>query len=376
MGESDLTGGRGPIVAGDGVGVKDDNPFHITYSGQFAPWMAHNGISLAFTTYTAGKTVLIGPGLDGNIAVSERNFGRAMALRATGSGLYLSTEHQVWRFENGLEPGCRLGNWDSIYMPRRSDVTGGVDIHDVQVDRDGRLLVAVTLYNCLAELDGRGSFSPLWRPAFISEITNEDRCHFNGFCLENGEPAYASVVAASNVADGWRTRRADGGMVIDMRDDSVVASGLSMPHTPRMHQGELYVLEAGSGWFGRIDRQARRFERLKWLPGFLRGLCFHGDYAVIGLSKPRNHIFSGLPLDGELARRGREPECAVYVMRLSDGEICHTLTITGGVEEIYDTAVLAGTRQPLLVGLEGEEISRFIAVGPDRSGERPRLAAE
>jgi hypothetical protein len=47
--------------------------------------------------------------------------------------------------------------------------------------------------------------------------------------------------------------------------------------------------------------------------------------------------------------------------------ICHRLAITGSVEEIYDTAVLAGCRQPMLIGTEGPEISKYIAVGPDRS---------
>ncbi len=364
---------QGPILAGDGVGVEDDNPFHVTYSGDLGAWMAHHNVSLAFTTYTAGKVVLIGPGLAGNIAVSERNFGHAMALRVTETGLYLSTEHQVWRFENGLEPGCHLDGWDRIYMPRRCDVTGAVDVHDIHIDRDGRLLVAVTLYNCLAELDGKGSFSPVWRPSFISEIANEDRCHFNGFCLEDGEAAYATVIGASNTAAGWRKMRADGGMVIDMRSDEIIVGGLAMPHTPRIYRGALYVLEAGSGWFGKVDRTTGTFQQLAWFPGFLRGLSFHGGYAVIGLSKPRNKIFTGLPLDEELNKREREPECAVYVVRLSDGAVCHTLTITGSVEEIYDTAVLAETRQPLLVGLEGDEIGKYVAVGPDRSG---RKAAE
>ena len=80
--------------------------------------------------------------------------------------------------------------------------------------------------------------------------------------------------------------------------------------------------------------------------------------------------------DAELGRRGRDPECAVYLVRLADGEVCHALRITGSVAEIYDTAVLAGTRQPLLVGLEGEEISRYVAIGPDRSGPGAAMAAE
>ncbi|EHS52559.1 Conserved hypothetical protein CHP03032 [Rhizobium sp. PDO1-076] len=358
-----------PHIAGDGVGKADSNPFHVTYSQGLVAWMRGHNLSLGFSTYAAGKVVLIGPGLCNNVAVSERNFGQAMALCVTETGLYLSTKQQVWLFENGLDAGCQLNGWDKLYMPRRSHVTGAVDIHDIHVDRDGRLLVAVTLYNCLATLDGLGSFSPVWRPDFIDRIVNEDRCHFNGFCMEDGVPAYASVVGASNTAHGWRQLRADGGMIIDIRNDHIVAQGLSMPHTPRIYRGELYLLEAGSGWFGRVDRRTGTFERHTWLPGFLRGLSFFGDYAVIGLSKPRNKVFAGLPLDSELERRGKQPECALYVVQLSSGKVLHKLAITGSLEEIYDTAILTGTSQPMLFGIESEDISKYIAIGPDRCGK-------
>lgn len=356
------------ILAGDGVGVTDDTPFHITYSAGLVAWMSANNLSLGFSTYTRGKVVLIGPGTRGQVAVSERNFGHAMALRATATGLYLSNAHQVWRFDNGLDPGVQFEGWDRLYMPRSCHVTGAVDIHDIHIDKAGRVLVAVTLYNCLAELDERGSFSPIWRPSFIDRIVNEDICHFNGFCLEDGVPAYATVTGRSTAPAGWREHRANGGLVIDMRNDRVVAEGLAMPHTPRLYRGTLYVLEAGSGWFGRIDRASGTFERLTWCPGFLRGLSFVGNYALIGLSKPRNQIFSGLPLDAEMKQRAAEPECAVYVVDLTSGEICHRLAITGSVEEIYDTAIFAGSRQPMLIGTEGPEIGKYVAVGPDRSG--------
>ena len=368
---------HGPVIAGDGVGKEDVNPFHLTPSPGLVGWMGDHDITLGFTTYGVGKVVLLGPGRGGRLAVSERSFGRAMALRATETGLYLSTQHQIWHFENGLEPGHVFDGWDRLYMPRSCHVTGGVDVHDIHLGSDGTPIAAVTLYNCLAELDDRGSFSPIWRPAFIDGIVNEDRCHLNGFCMENGVPAYASVIGASNVAGGWREMRGHGGLVIDVRTDAVVTDGLSMPHTPRLYRNELYVLEAGSGWFGRIDRQSGRFERLTWCPGFLRGLSFHGDYAVVALSKPRNEVFAGLPLDGELAQRNQEPECGVYVIRLSDYTVRHKLTITGSVEEIYDTTVLSGARQPLLIGVEREEITKYVAVGPDRStrAAAPELAA-
>jgi len=356
-----------PVIAGDGVGKEDQNPFHATPSPGMIAWMAAQRVTLGFTTYGVGKVVLIGPGRNGSVAVSERSFGRAMALRATETGLYLSTKHQVWQFENGLDEGCVFEGWDRLFMPRSCHVTGAVDVHDIHIDATDRLLVAVTQYNCLAELDSSGSFSPIWRPAFIDAIVNEDRCHLNGFCLEDGAPAYATVIGTSNTNGGWRDMRGDGGQVIDVRTDEVVLGGLSMPHTPRIYRDELYVLEAGAGWFGRVDRKSGRFERLTWCPGFLRGLSFHGDYAVVGMSKPRNEVFSGLPLDGELKRRGVEPVCAVYVIRLSDGSIRYKLDITGSVEEIYDTTILPDMVQPLLLGIESEEIAKYIAVGPDRS---------
>ncbi|MEX1154693.1 TIGR03032 family protein, partial [Parvibaculum sp.] len=248
-------------------------------------------------------------------------------------------------------------------------VTGGVDIHDLAIDRKGRLLAVVTGYNCVASLDMRGSFNPLWRPPFIDRIVGEDRCHLNGFCLDAGVPAYATVIAATNTLGGWRPHRADGGQVIDMRTGKAVAQGLAMPHSPRLYRGKLWLLEAGTGWFGWIDVATGAFNRVTWCPGFVRGLRFIGDYAIVGLSKPRNKVFEGLPLEDELKTRGREPVCGIYAINLASGEIEHTISITGSVEELYDVAFLPGARAPLLVGLQGEEARKFVFLGPDSSGK-------
>ena len=367
MKQTSVESNSGPIVAGDTVTEKPQNPFTLTLSNGFSAWMEKRRISLAFTTYTVGKIVLIGPGVGGRFVVNERNFGNAMAMRPTPSGFYLSTQYAVWRFENGLTPGQSLNGWDRIYMPRSCNVTGNVDIHDLHVDRQGRLLAAVTKYNCLAELDQRGSFSPIWRPSFIDQIVNQDRCHFNGFCLEDGDAAYASIVGPGNIKDGWRDHRADGGQIVDIRTNQIVADGLSMPHTPRLYQDELYLLEAGSGWFGRVDRTSGQFERLVWCPGFLRGLTFYEGHAIVALSKPRNKVFSGLPLDSELCARNQQAECAIYIISLADNKVKHKISIVGSVEELYDVAILPGTTHPMLVGLEGEEISKYVTLGPDSS---------
>ncbi len=356
----------GPRVIGDDVKEEAVNPFHLHFSEGMIGWMANLNAAMAFTTYTAGKVILAGPNR-GRLTVSERNFGRAMAMLPTDDGLLLSTEYQIWRFENGLDKGRMYEEWDKILLPRKCHVTGAVDTHDFAYDKDGQLVAAITLYNCLATIDESGCFSPLWKPPFISEVVGEDRCHLNGFCMEDGEPAYVSVIGETDKVQGWRDHRVDGGMIMDARTNEVVVGGLSMPHSPRLYRDKLWILEAGTGYFGYVDMEAKKFVPVAWCPGFTRGLRFYGGYALVGISKPRHKTFQDLPLDEELKKRGEEPVCGLYVVRLSDGEIVHKLTITGSVEEIYDVGIVEGTQSPMLVGLQGTEVRKWIRMGEDRS---------
>ena len=352
-------------VVGDDVSSNEPtNPFHLHFSPKLVPWLASINGALAISTYTAGKVVIIGPNR-GKLAVTERNFDRAMAMLPLEEGLLLSTDFQIWRFENGLEAGKIYDDWDKIFLPRHCHVTGKVDTHDFNYDRNGKLIAAITKYNCLAYIEDHGCFSPMWKPSFIEgdELVGEDRCHLNGFCMEAGEPAYATVVGASNISQGWREHRADGGMLIDVRTNKIVVSGLSMPHSPRFHRGRLWLLEAGRGYLGSVDLEKGEFKPLAWCPGFVRGLRFFGDYAIVGISKPRHNTFKGLPLDDELPKRNAEPECGVYFIRLEDGEIVHKLTITGSVDEIYDVAMLPNTQAPMMVGIEGSDVRKFIKFG-------------
>ncbi len=198
-------------------------------------------------------------------------------------------------------------------------------------------------------------------------ITGEDRCHLNGLCLENEELAYVSLVGQSNEAGGWRELKADGGVIMDIRNDEIIASGLCMPHTPRIYRNALWFVEAGNGYLCRIDLKTGEIERVLWRPGFLRGLRFYKNYALICCSSPRDKTFEGLPLEQELQARGEEPRCALDVVDLDTLDVIHSLQITGSVKEIYDTAILADCRQPLLHGILGDDIRRIVVLGPDRT---------
>jgi uncharacterized protein (TIGR03032 family) len=336
----------------------------IGTSRHVAAWLAAANASLAFTTYQTGKLFLIGVRPDGRLSVFERTFNRCMGLAAADRVLWMSSLYQLWRFQDALEPGAQHNGYDRLYVPQVGYTTGDLDIHDIAIAPDDRPVFVNTLFSCLATISDAASFVPLWRPPFITRLAAEDRCHLNGLALRDGKPAFVTLVGRSDVADGWREKRRDGGLVLDVASGEPVATGLSMPHSPRWHDGRLWLLDSGNGWFGRVDIAAGRFERVAFCPGYARGLAFAGGFAVIGLSKPRdNRTFSGLPLDDELARHGAEARCGLLMVNLATGDAEHWLRLDGLVSELYDVAVLPGATRPMALGFRSDEIKRTVTIG-------------
>jgi uncharacterized protein (TIGR03032 family) len=287
--------------------------------------------------------------------------------------ILLATLFQIVRFKNVLNPGEQINNvFDACYVPRETYVTGELDAHDVGVLKDGRVVFVNTLYNCLATTSERHSFTPLWKPPFISKIVKEDRCHLNGLAMADGVPRYVTAVSKSDTIDGWRDRRASGGVVIDVQSGATVIDGLSMPHSPRIHGGRLWVLNSGTGELGWIEPDAggaaAKFHALAFCPGFLRGLAFHGDYAFVGLSKPRYERFEGLALDQTLADADSEPWCGVQVIDLKTGACVHWFRLDGAVAELYDLAVVPGAMRPMSLGFGSNEILGLITHDPLADG--------
>ncbi len=332
-------------------------------SRQFPEWLAEQRSSLAFTTYQAGKIFLIGTQPNGRLSVFERTLERCMGLAVSETGFYVSTLYQLWRFENALEPGQDANGYDRLYVPQLGYITGDLDVHDIGIDADGRVVFVNTLFGCLARASERYSFEPFWQPPFLARLAAEDRCHLNGLAMRDGEPAYVTAVSESDIADGWREHRRDGGCVIDVAANEVVVRGLSMPHSPRWHEGRLWLHNSGTGEFGHVDLEAGKFEPVCFCPGYLRGLSLSGDFAVMGLSKPReNRTFTGLALDDALAEHKAEARCALYVVDLRSGDVVHWLRIDGLVEELYDVATLPNVTRPMAIGFKSDEVRRTITM--------------
>ena len=350
----------------DAAGEGREEKFALSTSRHFPEWLASTGGGIAFTTYQAGKLFLLGVKPDGKLSVFERTFPRCMGIAVSddGRGLALATQYQIQRFDNVLPAGqADKSGFDAVYAPHAAWVTGDVDAHDVGFDADGRPLFVNTLFGCIAAVSDGHSFRPLWKPDFISRLAAEDRCHLNGMAMEAGRPRYATAVSRSDVADGWRDKRTSGGVVIDCDTGEIVCEGLSMPHSPRLHDGRLWVLNSGAGEFGFVDLATGRFEPVAFCPGYARGLAFAGGRAVIGLSQAReNRTFSGLPLDEALAARDVEPRCGLAVVDLVSGDMTGWVRIEGVVRELYDVAALPGARRPSAIGFKTDEVKHVISI--------------
>jgi len=344
----------------------------ISTSRGFVDFLATNRLSLALTSYQTGQLMLIGPLLDGRLSVFQRNFVRAMGLTATPQRIHIAAIAQIWRLENVLGPG-QLANqqslhYERLYVPRMAYTTGDLDAHELAVDGKDRLIFVNTKYSCLATFDPVHSFKPLWKPKFISKLAPEDRCHLNGLAMKDGAPKYVTAVSRCDVVDGWRERRHEGGILIDVETDRIVTEDLSMPHSPRLNAGTLWVLDSGRGFLCRVDARSGKAEQVTFCPGFARGLSFWRGYALVGTSLPRDGAFKGLELEANIKARDGEPRCGAYIIDTRTGDILHWIRFEGAVRELFDAAFIPGVRAPMCVGLGNPEMRTLITFDGESSG--------
>lgn len=330
--------------------------------------------ALAFSSYESGLLYMLGANPQGTAQLHQSAMARPMGLFADKNGsLYLACDAQIVRFENVISGDQRINQlYDACFMPRTVHLTGQIDAHDIGVNDEGNAVFVSTRYNCLAMLSEKHSFAPIWRPGFISDIVDEDRCHLNGLAMRDGKPAFVTAVSRSDTIDGWRDRRGDGGVVIDVATNEIVCEGLSMPHSPRWHGGKLWVLNSGTGELGYVDMpkspksKARmgKFVPVAFCPGFLRGLSFHEGFAFVGLSRPRYKRFEGLALDQKLRDADSEPWCGVQVIDTQTGTCVDWFRIDGDIGELYDVEIIAGHHCPMTVSPNSPDAVSLITIDP------------
>lgn len=334
------------------------------------------GISLAVSTYQAGKVILVRhePGQDGQAGTVNthfRSFHKPMGLALQGHRLAVGGQKSVWDLRNmpavarKLEPA---DTHDACYLPRRIHITGDIDIHEMAFDEAGELWLVNTRFGCLCTLDADHSFHPQWRPPFVSAYAAEDRCHLNGLAMVNGRPKYVTALGETDTAGGWRANKANGGLLLDVETNEILLRGLSMPHSPRWYNEQLYLLESGQGSLARVDLATRSWHTICQLPGFTRGIDFVGPLAFIGLSQVRESaVFSGIPL----VERLEERTCGVWVVNIQTGQTLGFLRFESGVQEIFAVQVLPA-RFPELVEWDDKHLAHSYVLPDAALAEAPQ----
>jgi len=357
------------------------SPLRSVHTTNFPAILDQLGSSLLVTTYQAGKLVVIRS--DGGVINTHfRAFNKPMGMALGRGRLAIGTAVDVWEFRNVPAVAAKLdppGKHDACYLPRSAHVTGDVQIHEMayvsnvdeslrdsnltasdQLPDGDKLWFVNTRFSCLATHDPDHSFAPIWRPKFISQLTPDDRCHLNGLGLLDGKPRWVTALGETNTSGGWRENKKNGGILIDLDSNEIVARGLSMPHSPRWHNGRLWLLESGTGSLGHVDFATGRFEPIVHLDGFTRGLEMVGNLAFVGLSQVRETaVFSGIQITERLQESQRN--CGVWVIDLQRGQVVAFLKFEEAVQEVFAVVLLPGIRFPDLINDNAELIgSSFV----------------
>jgi uncharacterized protein (TIGR03032 family) len=361
-------------VTDEATGGRNEEPLRSVHTSNLPEILDQLGISLLVTTYQAGKLVMLRPE-QGVLNTHFRLFEKPMGLAVQPNRLAVGTAMQVWEFHNmpavcekldqpkpaaeGDEepadpvhvPTRATPRHDACFLPRVAHWTGDIQIHEMAwVDDD--VVFVNTLFSCLAKRSGEFNFEPIWRPSFVTKYIPGDCCHLNGLGIRDGRIRYVTALGETDEPGAWRENKKDGGLLIDLDSNEIIARGLSMPHSPRSYRDKLWLLHSGTGGLGTVDLQTGRYESIVELPGFTRGLSFCGPLAFIGLSQVRESaVFSGIPI-AEKALEDRN--CGVWVVNIETGNAIAFVKFEDAVQEIFAVEVLPGSRYPELVNEDRE----------------------
>ncbi len=295
------------------------------------------GCTLAISTITADRLILLGVDAGGMLTQLPRQLPAPMGMAWDGQRLAVATRSSVLVYGNAPALAASYPRQPDTYaallVPCALYLCGELDLHDLAWAGD-TLWAVNTRFSCIGVVSNGYSFLPRWQPPFIRTMHGDDACHLNGMSLEAGGPRYATALGATSTPQGWRPTRATGGIVLDVPHNTVLAAGLPMPHSPRLIDGRLWLLLAGSGQLVQLDPHSGQITVVAQLPGFARGMAHHNGYLFVGVS----HLRDTAPADLPVAQM--PPFCGVVALDLHSGQEVGRLRYDSTVREIYDLVVL------------------------------------
>lgn len=322
------------------------------YSASFPQLLETLNISLFLSAYQAGK-LIVARANQGQLTTIARHGDRVMGIAVTPDQLAVGTRREVctWKNVPQLTRHCdAIAHCDACFVPHSPIMTGDLGVRELAWGDNHTLWIASTRFsglfalNCLSQ-----SINPksIWQPPFISAFKAEDRCHLNGIAMLEGKPKYVTVLGETNASQGWRNHKVTGGCAIDIPSKEMVARGFTMPHSPRIYDRRLWLLDSGWGRLVVVDSNTGKHAVVAEFPGFTRGLAFCDRYAFVGLSQIRDRTtFHGLPIE----TRSQRLECGVRAIAIDTGKTVGFLKFLSGCTELFDVQILQNCRQPTLLG--------------------------
>ncbi len=333
------------------MSVQPHAPFSCTYTPQLPELLQKLGCSLAVSTYQAGKIIFLSPKDENSIIQLPRTFNKPMgiALHPTKDKMAVATKDEVIVLANSQELATHYpkspNKYDALYMPRATYHTAGLDLHDLHfgISNGQEKLYAVnTLFSCIVSLDDENSFTPYWSPPQINQLESIDACHLNGLALVNGIPKYATSFNQGNTPQSWRENITETGTLYDIEKNEVILNNLAMPHSPKIINDELYLLQSATGELVKVNTDNKTCELIYKFKGFVRGMAHYKDYLFVGLSKLRKNssTFAKLPFANDAQEAG------MVVIHLPTKSLVGKITYQASVDELYEIQVLSNKLRP------------------------------
>lgn len=327
-------------------------PFSYSFTPNMPELLQGLKCSVAISTYQTGKVVIFSAKDENQLIQLPRTFPKPMGMARKDHKWAIATNDAVVITANA--PGLAANypanpnTYDSLYIPRASFYTGPLDMHDIQFADQG--LVGVnTMFSTLCKIDTDYSFKTIWKPKFITQEKPEDRCHLNGLAIDHVlKPKYVTALGMGDSARSWKEGMLNGGILIDIETNEIVLNELPVPHTPRLYNGELWMLLSATGELVKVDPKAGKYDVVAQLNGFVRGMDKIGDYLFVATSKlrPNSSLFKEAPV------AKRSVICGITVIYLPTGQPCGSIQYHTSVEELYDLVILPGDLRPNILNIE------------------------
>lgn len=227
-------------------------------------------------------------------------------------------------------------------MPRRTTFhPGSLYLHDLALI-DGTLYGNAVGHNAVVRFGEDGSLDHVWWPRCIETASSSrssstrhkatpdfSRNHLQLNSIAPGRSLEESHFSASlgsirKEKPGDIDFPVDGtGVIFSGKTREPLCTGLTRPHSARLHRNRIWVDNSGYGELGFV--RDGRFETVVRLPGWTRGLCFCKGYAFVGTSRvlPRFHHYAP----------GLRPDrcvCSVQAVCLQSGTVAASIRWAGG----------------------------------------------